>query len=107
MLKKEDRKININRTTEIIFGTFMAVVSLGLFVLCFFLAIKGGILRTFNDLKGITIFSVPASFAIFFTVIAINLLALRKCSPNGELMSVAESACLFNVRYGAISIYDR
>ena len=88
MLKKEDRKININRTTEIIFGTLMAAVSLSLIVLSLFIAVSGGISRTFNDPKGITIFSVPASFAIFFSVIAVNLLASRKRSPNEELMSV-------------------
>ena len=66
----------------------MAVVSLGLFALCFFIVIQGGIFRTFSDPKGFTIFSIPASFGIFFTVISVNLLVVRKRVPNEELMSV-------------------
>ncbi len=99
-MNNEDRKIQLGRTTEVLIGIFSALVSIFLILLCIAILTKGDWSNQIQVKKGITLFSYPATFAIFFSVIAINLLKSRKDELNAELMSLIGWKLLAGIMFG-------
>lgn len=87
MTGNKDKNLDLSRPFEVIIGFVTGTISIALLLLCYFLLPRGGFLTTVSDPKAVTILSIPASFAIFFSVITYRLLITRNRLKGGELMS--------------------
>src|SRR4030043_938490 len=99
-MNNDDRKIQLSRNAEIFIGIFFAFVSISLIVLCITIITKGDWSSQIHMKKGITILSYPASFAVFFSIIAINLLKSNKEQLNASLMSLIGWKLLAGIMFG-------
>ncbi len=99
-MNNEDRKIQFSRTVEVLIGIFMALISIFLILLCIAILTKGDFSTQMQMRKGITLFSLPVSFAIFFSVLAINLLKSKTDHVNAELMSLTSWRLLAGIMFG-------
>ena len=86
-MEDQDKKLNLSRPFEVLIGFVTGVISIALLFLCYLLLDKGGFLTTVSDPKAVTILSIPASFAIFFSIITYKLLITKNRLRGGELMS--------------------
>ena len=86
-MEDQDKRLNLSRPFEVLIGFATGAISMALFFLCYLLLDKGGFLTTVSDPKAVTILSIPASFAIFFSIVTYKLLITRNRLRGGELMS--------------------
>jgi O-antigen/teichoic acid export membrane protein len=86
-MEEQDKRLNLSRPFEVLIGLVTGVISIALFFLCYLLLDKDGFLTTVSDPKAVTILSIPASFAIFFSIITYKLLITRNRLKGEELMS--------------------
>jgi O-antigen/teichoic acid export membrane protein len=86
-MEEQDKRLNLSRPFEVLIGLVTGVISIALFFLCYLLIDKDGFLTTVSDPKAVTILSIPASFAIFFSIITYKLLITRNRLKGEELMS--------------------
>jgi len=99
-MNNEHRKIQLSRTVEVLIGIFLALVSIFLILLCIAILTKGDFSNQMQMRKGITLFSLPATFAIFFSVLAINLLKPKTDQLDAELMSFIGWRFLAGIMFG-------
>lgn len=99
-MNNEDRKIQLSRTVEVLIGIFLVLISIFLILLCIAVLTKGDFSTQMQMRKGITLFSLPASFAIFFSVLAINLLKSKTDQLNVALMSLTSWRLLAGIMFG-------
>lgn len=86
-MDNEDRELKLSRPIEVLIGFFTTAISLSLILFCIWFISNGGMSRTLNDPKGVTIVSIPASFAIFFIVISYMIFTKKTNDRNSELMA--------------------
>ena len=86
-MENQDKKLNLSRSFEVLIGFATGAIAIALLFLCYLIFDKGGFLATVSDPKMVTILSIPASFAIFFSIITYKLLITRNRLRGGELMS--------------------
>jgi O-antigen/teichoic acid export membrane protein len=86
-MEEQDKRLNLSRPFEVLIGLVTGVISIALFFLSYLLLDKDGFLTTVSDPKAVTILSIPASFAIFFSIITYKLLITRNRLKGEELMS--------------------
>jgi hypothetical protein len=96
----EDRKIQLSRPVELSIGIVVTILSLSLVLLCVFILVGVAFSSQAESRQGVTLFSVPASFAIFFSVVARNLLKRKKDRVITELMSINSWRFLAGAMFG-------
>jgi len=99
-MNSEDRKIQLSRTVEVLIGIFLVLISIFLILLCIAVLTKGDFSTQMQMRKGITLFNLPASFAISFSVLAINLLKSKTDQLNSELMFLTSWRLLAGIMFG-------
>jgi len=99
-MNNKAQEINFSRTAELLIGIFSVLISILLILLCVTILTKCNWSIQTQAKDGITLFSYPATFAIFFSVIAINLLKPRKNKFNTELMSLIGWKLLAGIMFG-------
>jgi len=87
-VKNEERGIQLSRQVELVVGIVASIVSLLLIILCLLL-LTYIVTPSWTDLRqGVTLFAIPASFALFFSFVSINFFKRKINSQNSELMSL-------------------
>jgi hypothetical protein len=87
-MKNEEQKILLSRPVELIIGIGTSIISILLILLCVFIFVGAFVSNSPNIRQGFTLFAIPASFAIFFSFVSINLIKRNRDYQNPELMSL-------------------